>query len=172
MRMSDWSSDVCSSDLVLEIGERLPELLTILGVGDRLVEAALRPAERAGADVEPPAVEPRHREAKAVAFGPDPVFDRHAAILEHHLRCGRGIPSELLLGRAEAETRRVLFDDEAANPLRLFLAGADHADIDVVSPRPRDDLLGAVQHIMVAILLRSEERRVGKECVSTCRSRW
>src|SRR3546814_19763647 len=24
----------------------------------------------------------------------------------------------------------------------------------------------------VALLLRSEERRVGKECVSTCRSRW
>src|SRR3546814_14557137 len=24
----------------------------------------------------------------------------------------------------------------------------------------------------IAVLLRSEERRVGKECVSTCRSRW
>src|SRR3546814_11946811 len=28
------------------------------------------------------------------------------------------------------------------------------------------------QHGGVASLLRSEERRVGKECVSTCRSRW
>ena len=26
--------------------------------------------------------------------------------------------------------------------------------------------------IFIIILLRSEERRVGKECVSTCRSRW
>src|SRR3546814_11865621 len=25
---------------------------------------------------------------------------------------------------------------------------------------------------LVALILRSEERRVGKECVSTCRSRW
>src|SRR3546814_19994388 len=28
------------------------------------------------------------------------------------------------------------------------------------------------QHSVTLLLLRSEERRVGKECVSTCRSRW
>src|SRR3546814_873964 len=28
------------------------------------------------------------------------------------------------------------------------------------------------KHIPLAIYSRSEERRVGKECVSTCRSRW
>src|SRR3546814_5509409 len=106
MRISDWSSDVCSSDLprrapprarrlqfgrhvgerelgVLEIGDTLPELLAVPRIGDRLVEAALRAAKRAGADVETAAVEPHHRDAE-----------------------------------------------------------------------------------------RSEERRVGKECVSTCRSRW
>src|SRR3546814_11499158 len=33
-----------------------------------------------------------------------------------------------------------------------------------------NDFSGAPQDIMG--LLRSEERRVGKECVSTCRSRW
>src|SRR3546814_15368304 len=27
-------------------------------------------------------------------------------------------------------------------------------------------------HVPAAVVLRSEERRVGKECVSTCRSRW
>src|SRR3546814_6481078 len=26
--------------------------------------------------------------------------------------------------------------------------------------------------VLIAFVLRSEERRVGKECVSTCRSRW
>src|SRR3546814_17538281 len=30
----------------------------------------------------------------------------------------------------------------------------------------------AVDRIWIAWLARSEERRVGKECVSTCRSRW
>src|SRR3546814_11888784 len=44
---------------------------------------------------------------------------------------------------------------------------------------PSIELSGAYAMAMVAILgttispyLRSEERRVGKECVSTCRSRW
>src|SRR3546814_19996942 len=31
---------------------------------------------------------------------------------------------------------------------------------------------GDLEHLDVATLTRSEERRVGKECVSTCRSRW
>src|SRR3546814_10739954 len=29
-----------------------------------------------------------------------------------------------------------------------------------------------LKHNVLALALRSEERRVGKECVSTCRSRW
>src|SRR3546814_14706982 len=40
----------------------------------------------------------------------------------------------------------------------------------------RADLFGRFQWALgvdgVAMMLRSEERRVGKECVSTCRSRW
>src|SRR3546814_2353378 len=50
-------------------------------------------------------------------------------------------------------------------------------------PRPRDIVFGnegAMPHVMMlaapsvgfARRLRSEERRVGQECVSTCRSRW
>src|SRR3546814_15385319 len=31
---------------------------------------------------------------------------------------------------------------------------------------------GLLLHPMIAAAARSEERRVGKECVSTCRSRW
>src|SRR3546814_11991075 len=33
-------------------------------------------------------------------------------------------------------------------------------------------LVAAAGSIIAALLFRSEERRVGKECVSTCRSRW
>src|SRR3546814_17319473 len=33
-------------------------------------------------------------------------------------------------------------------------------------------LLGAMRRARLDRLVRSEERRVGKECVSTCRSRW
>src|SRR3546814_3847774 len=88
MRISDWSSDVCSSDL--------PERLWDRGAGlDALLEGA-PPAPRAGE------------------------------------------PAILALGEADAAEMAAL---------------ADHA-----KPGPRGPA-------------RSEERRVGKECVSTCRSR-
>src|SRR3546814_11944860 len=35
-----------------------------------------------------------------------------------------------------------------------------------------DAVLEGTQALLVPGLVRSEERRVGKECVSTCRSRW
>src|SRR3546814_11822715 len=43
MRISDWSSDVCSSDLFLLVGGKLLE------AGEREAEATLRPAETEGA---------------------------------------------------------------------------------------------------------------------------
>src|SRR3546814_83038 len=35
-----------------------------------------------------------------------------------------------------------------------------------------DEILAVANHRARADAIRSEERRVGKECVSTCRSRW
>src|SRR3546814_21155519 len=35
-----------------------------------------------------------------------------------------------------------------------------------------NNLRSAYMHVLADALTRSEERRVGKECVSTCRSRW
>src|SRR3546814_14377284 len=116
MRISDWSSDVCSSDLA---------------------------AKRAGADVETAAVEPHHRDAEALAFGADQILRRHADRIEHHLRGRLRMPAELAFLRAEADAGHVLFAQQARNALRPILTGA-----------------------------RSEERRVGKECVSTCKTRW
>src|SRR3546814_16281497 len=97
MRISDWSSDVCSSDLVVIFGEVLPKTY------------ALSHADR-------------------VALRVAPVI-------------------------------RVLV---------LVLAPITHAIHIVVSVilRPFGILLGP------ELSDRSEERRVGKECVSTCRSRW
>src|SRR3546814_12199336 len=94
MRISDWSSDVCSSDLAQPAAVGFGEFVARRGYAiDRL--AQLNPA----------------REARV------PLGHRPAVILG------------VILGRGAA----VEADDE----------------ID-----------------------RSEERRVGKECVSTCRSRW
>src|SRR3546814_21029662 len=88
MRISDWSSDVCSSDL------------PVGGVEAKLI------AGGEGADQRPHLVRPAHREGRMMQQRLDPPQ-----------RVGQGG------GRLDGEPR-------------------------------------------------SEERRVGKECVSTCRSRW
>src|SRR3546814_12594764 len=96
MRISDWSSDVCSSDLV---GTVLP---------------------------------------KADAMGVDDIgVDRlHRVIIE-------------------------------AKPLDRLAAHVEHEDVGVGEQR-----LHAGKVVGLLEVERSEERRVGKECVSTCRSRW
>src|SRR3546814_12985437 len=93
MRISDWSSDVCSSDLAMRRVD-----------GFHLLALALQLAPGK------PRIGP--------AFG--------AVTVEH-------VDHEL---------------------------GAEAGDISRDTPVPQADIV------------RSEERRVGKECVSTCRSRW
>src|SRR3546814_12765501 len=96
MRISDWSSDVCSSDL------------------RRLDRGLLHDEEN----------------------------DRR-----HH----EGDVDLLLLHQCQDERRIDILDDDVLRAMRM----ADETDIDA-----RD------------MEKRSEERRVGKEGVSTCRSRW
>src|SRR3546814_14118411 len=115
MRISDWSSDVCSSDL--------PDQVTIGSADDyaaklRACHVVLDPAERRRIIAE---------KAEALAS---------AAGLEL-------VPDEGLLAENAGLT-------EWPVPL---LGSFDPASLEVPPER-------------------SEERRVGKECVSTCRSRW
>src|SRR3546814_12126198 len=90
MRISDWSSDVCSSDL---------------------------------------------REMRGIIF--KIIGDRIAA------RIGLGIARHRAIGQRRIGGRR-----------------KERQRVKIGAPRPR------------CVLPRSEERRVGKECVSTWRSRW
>src|SRR3546814_14500047 len=105
MRISDWSSDVCSSDLRLQVGDG--------------------------------------------TLGSGLVGRRH---LVAGLRQG-------LLGGVDQRLRMVLRLDQGA--ALLVLLGVE---------------LGILHHLLdlgvAETARRSEERRVGKECVSTCKSRW
>src|SRR3546814_12557354 len=102
MRISDWSSDVCSSDLI-----------RLLGSGPRsgLGELDL-PANEPGSSIMPGKVNPTQCEMLTMVAAQ--VIGNHAAVT-----------------------------------------------------------VGGMQgHMELNVFKRSEERRVGKECVSTCRSRW
>src|SRR3546814_3905773 len=52
------------------------------------------------------------------------------------------------------------------------LAGVIAGRFVVETPRASETELHALLHNELKLTPRSEERRVGKECVSTCRSRW
>src|SRR3546814_12780867 len=111
MRISDWSSDVCSSDL--------------LGEG--------APAQRLGALVQEVAGLPVGEVDAPVAIAADDA-GRHAA--QHRL-------------------------DEAVAVVELFVRLQQGV---LLARTPAGHLVEGAR--------RSEARRVGKECVSKCRSRW
>src|SRR3546814_14846420 len=130
MRISDWSSDVCSSDLWNKLFK------THRGYRKSQANSS-RPADG----------DRRHRVR----------HEWHSESARHEYR-GKNLPrprsrrhgaSHLeQLDSRSAIDRRWLYADQSKIPWREILAPDGPA------------------------ALRSEERRVGKECVSTCRSRW
>src|SRR3546814_13337491 len=120
MRISDWSSDVCSSDLILPIG----------GLKEKLL-AAVR------------------GQLKSVLIPRDNVKDL-AEIPENVKRGLEIVP----VGTLDEVLENAL--TEPVSPIEWNPEAEGKAV--VASPDKGDH--------------RSEERRVGKECVSPCRSRW
>src|SRR3546814_18410793 len=116
MRISDWSSDVCSSDLFLQAMDGGPSAYALGGW----------PAP----------------------FGIILVLDRLAAMM-------------LLLTSLLA----------LAVLCHAVLTGLDRRGWHF-HPLFQFQLLGLNGAFLTGDLFRSEERRVGKGCVSTCRSRW
>src|SRR3546814_20804044 len=109
MRISDWSSDVCSSDLLLP----------------------------------------------------------HRLLRSHAVTCCLGL-------HPLSERAHPRIDEPFLAIDQVVALACRHAEIEGIDERPggdlRVDVAGVAQE--EAVTARSEERRVGKECVSTCRSRW
>src|SRR3546814_14152313 len=114
MRISDWSSDVCSSDL------RHPTQRFAIGVFER------RPGKR------------------LITVGAD---------------CAVGKMYTALAIERELRRRSIAADFRATGQTGILIVGAGVSVDAVISD-------------FVAAAARSEERRVGKECVRTGRSRW
>src|SRR3546814_15872193 len=78
------------------------------------------------------------------------------------IRSGRGLKPTAMGELAMLKARHMLQElDHWASEMEAVRKG-----------RSARLLIGAVPYVSGALLTRSEERRVGKECVSTCRSRW
>src|SRR3546814_17981861 len=126
MRISDWSSGVCSSDLPADKG---------LSLGDRLANHITRLTWRT----------PLH------AFRLKGRFPLKLL----------GVPEDPVPGDTRAGTA-IRAGHFLHRGLKLPLTELDFTAL-AIAPTYADYLHS---------FARSEERRVGKECVSTCRSRW
>src|SRR3546814_11260367 len=122
MRISDWSSDVCSSDL--------------------LFGGTRRELEQVSAQAE---------------------SQRYQTEAAHLTVAGRVVNQVLTIAGIRA---RIATADA--------LIAEDQHNVDLTETRRRagEGTLTEVLNAQAQLATRSEERRVGKECVSTCRSRW
>src|SRR3546814_5894698 len=159
MRISDWSSDVCSSDL--KFVDREAQALFLLGLVPRLAEwlAPLRLEDAAQFALEAAiggALGLEDAEHARGAIGADLGAEPHPVPdIELHL--------VLRTDKKRQEGCGERSDPGGAGSKRgITGAGRQQAR----------DLAGAAVDETADRLVRSEERRVGKECVSPCRSRW
>src|SRR3546814_19106104 len=158
MRISDWSSDVCSSDLLTAAGEEVRELATQNETSSLQLETR---------------VVGRDQSVRGLLPGTlTPLLATHLLMpdLTDYARLHPDIEMEILssgelanLTNREADVALRVVYDRKTLPLNLYgLKGPE--------------LFGGV-YISCARLAawragRSEERRAGNECVGTCRSGW
>src|SRR3546814_12721298 len=133
MRISDWSSDVCSSDLLGLPAEGWPKALQA-----KVLKGKPALTERPGKSLPPIDLEAA-RSAAEQALGEE-LSDRNLA-------------SQLMYPKVYQDYVEHVkkYGDVSRLPTTTFFYGMQEQE---------------------EIAVRSEERRVGKECVSTCRSRW
>src|SRR3546814_15802096 len=130
MRISDWSSDVCSSDLVAR--EVITQTFTIKALAAIWLPAAYEPRSLSGEDLQV-----RYDEESATLIVDNEIPTSDGLVYEVTSASPRLTPEDL------AGTAGAVPEDIRADYLSLPDGFSD----------------------------RSAERRVGKVCVSTCRSR-
>src|SRR3546814_7552132 len=100
--------------------------------------------------------------------------------------CSSDLPRQRLhqMQLCECRTDQVGTTHNIADPLRVFVDGAGevitedaiaalHDKVaELVAKLAHQQAMHAIAKPQRCLVDRSEERRVGKECVSTCRSRW
>src|SRR3546814_15586670 len=92
------------------------------------------------------------------------ISDWSSDVCSSDLGMGHAVDGDVFPQAALAGGRRHANHGQQA---RIIIMTVSTGPTEAPPPSLAHDLLGLARHY-----LRSEERRVGKECVSTCRSRW
>src|SRR3546814_2746177 len=152
MRISDWSSDVCSADLDLDVHFGTGALTLDLEPGRGLIDAIDNPSRIDGLFIERAMVRASDKLSLLSAEAPihQPVMTDGSAFFQL------------------AEELRGAFEMTIVDIPRQVLIPFPH----LVSEMGTIQLIRDVKLAAARATIRTEERRVGKECVSTCRSRW
>ena len=143
----------------LHVRQRPPELAPLVHVALRRGQRALRRAHRAGCDIDAAAVQPLHRDAKALPFLPEQLRRRHAHPIEGDRSRGLAVPAHLVLLAAVLDARGIGLDEEGGDAIRARPAGARHHDQHVGRARAGDEGLAAIEHIRIAIAPRRRAQR-------------
>src|SRR3546814_6012631 len=149
MRISDWSSDVCSSDLIVLLVER-EETASFAPIA--IGGGQARGEESRGLGEQEPLVDVVGKGICLDALCRPLIEGVFRLIHRPFYRLGAALDLEF---RNIAPSRTI---DRGSQQRHLF--------------DPRCQFHAVCRGIDDAFFERSEERRVGKECVSTCRSRW
>src|SRR3546814_520413 len=186
MRISDWSSDVCSSDLIGQVARALEASMQRAADAVRLEREA---AEEQGREAQRAQLLDRHFEAfqddsarliKAVGGVAERLRDL-SAVSAHQAQVNMGSVADAAAGAMQAaeNVRSVAHTSgrlvEAIAAIRDQTQASQQIVVHAASEaRGAGEQMTLLLHSVDLIrkAARSEERRVGKECVSTCRSRW
>ena len=153
-RCFDLRRDVGEHELdPLEARDRLPKLLTFLDVIQRIRKSALGDAEGLRADAGARAIQHRERDLETRALFAQTIRGRHLHFLENDLRGGRAADAELVLELFDLPRAGLSLQHKCGDAavigrgirLRKYDEGAGDAAM-------RDELLGAVEHVIVAVL--------------------
>src|SRR5215472_6754448 len=135
----------------LRSSEAVAKSPAVAHIGERLVQSALRAAERTGGDVEAAAVEPGHCDLETDTLGAESVHGRHTHVLEYH-RAGRlRVPAHFAFVGAKRQPRTVAGDEKRGNPGRPFAAAARHDEIEVARAGAGNELLLAIEDVVLAV---------------------
>ena len=141
---------------VLETGDGLSELLSLLGVSDGSLKSSLRDTQSLGSDTDTSAVKSMHSNLEACALLTKHSVLGDTAVSEDQLISGRTLDTHLLFLGTEGKSGSTFLNDKGGNLLHLSApllnsTGNSDNDINISLFTVGDEALGAVQNPLVSI---------------------